>query len=315
MTVRRAIAVFLVALALLRSPGGAAQQADVWQALAIEGVEALNRGDDATALDRFLRALDTARLFSPDDSRRINSLVNVAVAYRRLYRFDQAEIYYLEAIQLQELTGDPNIVMSLDALGQVYAARGFAGRAAELFRDAIARIERIAGPDHPFTAIVLEHLGDVLMHLGQYEEVGAIFGRVVAIREVTFGLTHRSLAPALTREGIAYMAVSRNLDAAQVLRRALAIWRSGGPPPPDELIATLEALVDVSQSLGRHRDAADYQRQVVVVRGVQEGERGDRFADELVEYVRLLRRAGDAREADAMAVQAALARERGVPRP
>lgn len=315
---RRARATMLaaaIALALHAVASAAGQPADQWEGLAIEGVEAFNRGNNDGALDKFQQSLAIARAFAPTDQRLINSVLNVAITYRRLRRLDQAEIYYLEAIRLQELAGDPDLIVSLDALGQVYHELGLAGRAEEVFRDAIARVEEIAGADHPFTAIVLEHLGETLLNLGRYEEVGAIYGRVVQIRQGTFGPNHRSLAPALTREGLAFIAVSRNLDAVQVLRRALAIWRAGGPPPTGELLTTLEALVDVSQSLGRHRDAVDYERQIVNVRAVVEGERGAVFAEELLEYARLLRRAGDTVEADAAEIQAAQARERGLPRP
>ena len=304
-----------IALACFASTPASGQPAGQWEGLAIEGVEAFNRGDNDNALDKFHRSLAVARGFAPTDQRLINSLLNVAVTYRRLRRLDQAEIYYLDAIRLQELAADPDLVVSLDALGQVYHELGLAGRAEEVFRDAIRRVEEIAGADHPFTAIVLEHLGETLLNLGRYEEVGDIYGRVVHIREGTFGPNHRSLAPALTREGLAFMAVSRNLDAVQVLRRALGIWRAGGTPPTGELLTTLEALVDVSQTLGRHRDAVDYQRQVINVRAVVEGERGAVFAEELLEYARLLRRAGDTVEAAAAEIQAAQARERGLVRP
>jgi tetratricopeptide (TPR) repeat protein len=304
-----------IAVALLLGLPAAAQPADHWEGLAIEGVEAYNRGDNDTALDRFQQALAVARDFAPTDQRLINSYLNVAVAYRRIRRFDQAEIYYVDAIRLQELANDPDLIVSLDALGMVYVEQGLAGRAEQVFREAIARLEGIVGPQHPYTAIVAEHLGRTLMNLGRYEEVVEIYARVVDIRAANFGPAHRSLAPPLTRQGLAYIALSRNLDAAQVLRRALALWRAGAPAPTNELLITFEALVDVSLELGRLRDAIDYQRQVVAIRASIEGERGPEFADELLEYARLLRRAGEGGQADAVEAQAAQARERRAARP
>ncbi len=308
---RRGLAAACMALVLLLAAPAQAQRADPWNALAIDGVEALNRGATRAALDLFLQALQTARGFAPNDQRVINSLLNVAVAYGDLDRPDQAEIYYLEAIRLQEAAGDPDLVLTLDLLGQVYAEQGLAGRAVEVFRDAIARVESIAGADHPYTALVLEHLGDVLFALGRYDEVADVYGRIVEIRMVTFGPDHRSLAPALTRQGMAYIAISHNLEAAGVLKRALVIWRAGPQPPSSELLLTLGGLVEVSQSLGRVREAAHYQLQVVVARAIAEGERGPRFADELEEYARQLRRLGDTTQADQMEARAAVARIRG----
>ena len=183
-----------------------------------------------------------------------------------------------------------------------------------MFRDAITRIERIAGPDHPYTAILLEHLGEALFSLGQFGEATEVYGRIVDIRSRTFGPDHRSVAPALTRQGLGYIAISRNLDAVQALRRALAIWRVGDQPPTSELLLTLEGLVEVSETLGRIREAADYQLQVVVARAIDQGERGAVFADELEEYARLLRRAGEPGQADEMEDRAERARL-ALPRP
>ena len=292
-------------VAIASGPAGAQQQPTVrWETLAIEGVEAFNRGDNATALDRFQQALQFAAGFAADDQRRINSIINLATAHRALHEYEAAQFYLLEAIRLQEAAGDPDLVMTLDALALTFEAQGLAGQAEPLLHRAVALLEELAGVDHPFTGLVLEHLAATVVALGRYDEAAAILGRIIDIRAANFGPSHRSLAPPLTRQGLAYIAVSRNLDAAEALRRALAIWRVGPPPPAAELLLTLEALVDLSQLLGRLKEAADYERQVLLVLRVEHGGRGAALADELDEYARLLRRAGDPAEAEQAELEA-----------
>jgi tetratricopeptide (TPR) repeat protein len=303
----RSLAAAAVLLAL--TGGLAAAQDEDWEDIAIAGVDAFNRGDYEAAIERFAVALAVARGFGEIDRHLINSVLNLAVAYDALGRFDAAEVLYLEAVRLQEQAhgaADPAMAVTLGRLADLYAGRGQWGAAEPLLRRALAVREDAAGLDHPFTAMAVEQLGDLLLSQERHREAVVQYERAIEIRAGHFGPGHASLGGVLTSAAIAYRALDREREAASALEAALAIWRERQPAPAVELLRTLQQLVALYDDQARYGPAADLQGEVVRMRFAELGDRDVSVADDLDLYTVLLRKSG---AVEAAAAQAALAEQ------
>ena len=78
--------------------------------------------------------------------------------------------------------GDADLADIYYNLGVVYQMRREYERALAPYRDALARSERVHGPEHPDVAYPLVGLGGVLVELGEYDEARALLERALAIR-------------------------------------------------------------------------------------------------------------------------------------
>ena len=130
---------------------------------------------------------------------------------------------------------------------------------------ALAIRERAAGPEHPYTALVVFALGEVAAATERFGDAADLFARVVTIRAQRFGPGHSSVASALTRAGIAYRALGRTEEAEGTLEAALRIWRRAQYPIAEELRLALENAVALYKGQGRRDEAIALEREVVAL--------------------------------------------------
>jgi eukaryotic-like serine/threonine-protein kinase len=116
------------------------------------------------------------------------------------------------------------------------------------FRDQLALFERAYGDVHPRVANTLFNLGDVLAHLGRYDEAIAMLARSVAIYRVRTDGPSRIDEP-LAALGQAYVHVGRFADAVAALEPVLAVDDAGDPARNQ--LAFAEALWQIGRDRRR----------------------------------------------------------------
>ncbi len=227
-----------------------AQQATEWQDISIEGVDNYNRGDFQKAADKFELALVLAVTSEEGGPRLINSYLNLALAYEGLKRDSESEKLYLEAIRLQEKdygVKDPALAVMLSRLAGLYTERGEWVMAEPLLRRALSVREDVAGVNHPYTALAVVELGNLLFSQERHREAIVQFERAILIRANNFGSFHRSLGSILTSLGISYLSLGRLPEAESALLNSLRIWDSEVTSSYIEIIRTLKQIVFIVQ--------------------------------------------------------------------
>ena len=186
------------------------------------------RYEEAIALYR--RAVSIQRtVLGEDNDDLAMTLGNLAVAYRNLGQFADAEKLQLEALAIREKVLGPrhqDVALSLTNLGVLYADENRWDDAEKAHQRSLAIWEQVAGPDNADLATPLSSLGFVYLHKGKFGEAEAAFKRALALKQAAFGPTHPGVAESL--DNLAALAAARDqaADALDYSRKATSLLLS-----------------------------------------------------------------------------------------
>ncbi len=209
------------------------------------------------------------RQLGPEHPDCASSLNNLAVLYRTLGKYAQAEPLYQRALAIreQQLGADhPKTALSLNNLAVCYQSQGKYAEAEPLFRRALNLREQQLGPDHPDTAQGLSNLAGIYRALGKYAEAEPLFVHAIAIREQRLGADHPDTANSLGNLALLYQEQGKYSEAESLYRRALAIREQQlGPDHPDtaQSLNNLAVLYDVQ---GKYAEAEPLYRRALAIR-------------------------------------------------
>ena len=139
-------------------------------------------------------------------------------------------------------------------IGELSKADRYAD-AVPLGQQLVAETARLAGDDHPMTAIAIFTLADLYRLQGQLDEAEPMLLRVLAIREKAFGPEHREVAQVLA--SLSHVAIDRAQYplAEHFLQRAKTIReREFGSDHPDTIM-TVVGIARVRHRQARHGEA------------------------------------------------------------
>ena len=143
-------------------------------------------------------------------------------------------------------------------LWQEYTSEGIAAvgngdypRAERFFTRALAKANEL-GPKE--RGIALNGLGELYRRQGRLDDAERTLLRAVEVKEQGLGPNHPDVATSLANLGLLYVANGRELDAAPLLERALAIQERRSPEKASWL-RTMATLAEVYRRLGRDHDA------------------------------------------------------------
>ncbi len=201
---------------------------DVATSLHHLGVQLDNGGEYRQAAAALERALAIRRkVFGPAHPLVGITEVVLAGVQGDLGRLDDGERTATEALATlrRALPRDhPEVGEALNMLGVLRTGRrDFAG-AVPLFRELLARYERLAGGNHPDTLAVKNNLAITLLHAGRPREAEALQREILATLpadngQETGALTRENLAATLEMEGKAGAAVDVARQAVELQRR------------------------------------------------------------------------------------------------
>jgi tetratricopeptide (TPR) repeat protein len=156
----------------------------------------------------------------------------LASTLAKLRRFDEAEIYFHEAIDLLSRTLGPehgNTLSTRSNLARMLLDSGDPAGAAEQAGLAVQIGERTLGPSHPAVGRYLQNYSKALELLGRTDEAIEGFERTAEVFRKTLPESdYKRATPLLSLAGI-YLAQSRSIDAEAAAREALGILTGALP--------------------------------------------------------------------------------------
>jgi tetratricopeptide (TPR) repeat protein len=197
-----------------------------------------------------------------------SSLNNLAVLYREMGRYEEAEPLYKRSLAISETQlgpDHPDTGISLNNLASLYESMGHYDAAEPLYERSLAISETQLGPDHPDTGTSLNNLASLYESMGHYDAAEPLYKRSLAIRETQLGPDHPSTGTSLNNLAGLYEAMSRYDAAEPLYKRSLAIREAQLGPNHPSTGSSLNNLAELYREMGRY-DAAEplYKRSLAI---------------------------------------------------
>jgi non-specific serine/threonine protein kinase/serine/threonine-protein kinase len=208
-------------------PAGHAERAEVLGSLGVLHVRRQEWVEAERAFEAAVERLDP----DADPENWALKRHNLGVAVYRQNRLDEAEAYFLAALEVRRsgLAPDhPHLARSYNALGALLSSRGRPAEAEPYLRAAVELRERTLGVDHPDLAKALVNLARVQDEQGRTAEAIETVERALRIEEAALGPEHPDLVVTLQnlarfREGVGELE-----GASAALTRSVALQRAAG---------------------------------------------------------------------------------------
>ncbi|MEM9461127.1 MAG: serine/threonine-protein kinase [Myxococcota bacterium] len=160
-----------------------------------------------------------------------------------------------------ELLGDRDVspldrVDALNGLGIIEDRLGEHDRALDNYRQALALVDSMLGPEHPRLATVLGNLSNAYLALGRHEEAVAAAKRALAIDRASFGPQHPISVDALVNVAVMQYQVGEQEQSHAAHLEAVRIMASGRADYEPLSVATVHANLSVSYEGRGELDAA-----------------------------------------------------------
>lgn len=164
----------------------------------------------------------------------------LALIYRLLNKYKEAEPFYNESLQLSEqLYGKkhPNTATSYDNLGNLYEKLGRYELAEPLLKKALQIREEILGSNHPSTATSYNSLAFFYESLKDYEQAEKLYEKALQINQKLLSKNHPNTAAAYNNLGHIYKLQGKYKEAKSMCLKALSILeKTLGEDHPDTML-------------------------------------------------------------------------------
>lgn len=181
-------------------------------------------------------------------------------------RYDAAmiEAQKLESITKQNGTQNRNYSIAIASIASILQLQGRYPEAEPLFKNALAIIQNVRGPDHPDVALALNDLAELYDAEARYSDAEPLLKRAVTINEKA-GPESESLGNTLSNLAWLYYEQGRYEAAETLDERALTIVEKVLGPEHQNVAAMLGALAIIYNSDGRYADAEPLFKRVPAV--------------------------------------------------
>jgi tetratricopeptide (TPR) repeat protein len=133
--------------------------------------------------------------------------------------------------------------------------------AVPLHRRALAISEKVLGPEHPRTTLVVNNLAETLTRLGQNGEAETLLRRSLHAREASLGPVHPEVGVTLTDLAGLYREEKRYSEAEPLYRRAQNLLEAAYPKGHPRLTELRESYALQMRATGRPGPAAAMEAQ------------------------------------------------------
>jgi tetratricopeptide (TPR) repeat protein len=171
---------------------------------------------------------------------------------------------------------------------------------ADYLRSALAIAEEAYGSDHPIVADYLNHIGLVLVEMGELEGAKRSYGRALAIDEKAYGPDHPDVASDLNSLGQVLQAMGDLKGAKRHYERALAIVEGTHVPNQPDLGTLVNNLGSVLRAMGDLEGAKKNHERALEIHEEACGRNHPRVAMDLSNLGRVLQDMGDLEGAESM---------------
>jgi serine/threonine protein kinase/Tfp pilus assembly protein PilF len=226
-----------------------------------------------SALINLGRALEISRrIHGQQDAKTASILSDMSVAYAMGGKLPEATRYQTDALQIDRATygeSHPVVARDLGNVGIHLAEQGKNEEALPYFKGAVDATVRIYGPNHPISAQAWMNLGSVTFALGKDRETAGKKAQANDLYQASIGeLQHsvdlyeraglaegRGISFSLSHLADPLMGMGRMDQAADALRRVLAIDEKNTGLESEDVAGDLEGLVPLERALGHAAEA------------------------------------------------------------
>ncbi|MFN7932056.1 MAG: serine/threonine-protein kinase [Bryobacteraceae bacterium] len=217
---------------------------------------------------QLLEMRDILRVNDPNQHLETAVLSNLGGVLRTQQRYDEAEKYLRECIDIRRRTlkGDhPRLALVLAKLGAVLSDAGRYQEAEPLLREGLAMRQRVYGGAHPDIVGSFSSLAHALTGQGRLEEAEKLYRQALDMSLRMYGPDHRSVAIEDRNLAGILRTTHKDAEAERLLRDSLRITRK--MPPGHPLLANaLLSLGSLLIDTGRAREAEPLLREAAQIR-------------------------------------------------
>jgi tetratricopeptide (TPR) repeat protein len=160
------------------APAGVAADSGEWQAVYQHGNRALAAGNYSQAAGEFEKSLTLVSGADDRDARKSMSQAGMALAYKKLHRYDDAADHYRQAVELCQRSARERpreLAIVLDNFGNLYDEQGKLAEGEPLHRQALGVFEKVLPADDPHLITCRANLAAGLDSLGRYDEAAPLY--------------------------------------------------------------------------------------------------------------------------------------------
>ncbi len=207
-------------------------------------------GEPARAIRHLERAVKLRREeFGPDHPGTLQSVHNLAAAYRIAGRTDEALALLEDLVpRARAALGEdhPHYFLGLNNLAEALIMAGRYDRARTLLEEALGIMRRVSGDDDPHTLHVQSNLGDTLQFLGQAARAVELLEDAMRRATKVFPPDHTELLGITNYLALAYHAAGRREAALALLEKGLAQAKTSLGPDHMSTLTLMGNLAEIA---------------------------------------------------------------------
>ena len=193
--------------------------------------------------------------------RMVTYRAQLAWQYGRRGDFNDDILELRHAIEIADKVLEPDDFWAIALrhnLGDIYLNLDDLDHAEPLTEEALARMEKKYGPDHPNVVLPLRNLGSIARERKQYARALELFERAEKINEKTLGPQHPEAAGLLLNIGNVYKDEQQYEKAEEYFKRALSVLEVSAGPYHRLTLQALGSMQTVSAAEGKIAEAVEY---------------------------------------------------------
>ena len=212
------------------------------------------------AIAAFQNASDRAKA-AHDDIKLARDLSYLALLYKQMGRYKQAEPLLLQALELyKRRLGDnhPYVATILSNLALLYNAQGRYKEAEPLYLQALELYKRLPRDNHPDVANSLNNLALLYNAQGRYNEAELLYLQALELRKYLLGDNHPDVANSLHNLAGFYIDQGRYNEAEPLFLQALEILEKTLGSNHPNTVTCRENLESLRSELVQHTDKGEF---------------------------------------------------------
>ncbi|MCX7832715.1 MAG: CHAT domain-containing protein [Ignavibacteria bacterium] len=263
--------------------------AQPWEELARKTVQLYKQRDYENGIYYANLALEKAlNEFGKNHKNYASSLSNLALLYKSVGKYSDAEVLYLEALSiLTNYYPDENFIyaITIDNLGNLYVTMGRYGEAETCYKKAADILKQYNYGENYDYATCLNNLANLYKESGRYNEAIELYKEAIRIFGITLDRTHPLYAIALDNLATVYTYLGRYKEAEPLMKKALNVFEINYGKNNVDYLITSNNLGVLYLTIKKYDEAERYFKQTIEIYK-------DLYSEENIDYAVTLNNLG-----------------------
>jgi len=181
-----------------------------------------------------------------------------------------------------------NYIASLHNVAIAYTKFGKYEQARYLFNNALQTSKKVFGEEHVVNAISAYRMGDLLQLVGQSEDALKLYEVAIPILKTKEGTNSFHYTTAMSQLAKLYLNTGEVLKAEETLVKSNADIEQCKECTPADLAGNFHLLANTYASMGRAKEANELYKKVLIMRADVQGKTHPEYAETMHDYAILL---------------------------